>query len=456
MIDSGAGKESYHSRLHVWARNRPRSTRKRAERLWHRTDRAALLILRHAEKLRCCGWIRLSGPICLIRQQPHFMHRLSRARIFLFVDTAQRAPPCSGWGYIPARGTSPRIHTRGAAPPQPPPHSAARPRRTLPAAAARSPRPLPSSALACPPRPSLPFPQREAAPPPRRSPRPPAAAWAAGSAPGGAEERAGGRTPLPARAAPHRSGTREGRAGRGGAAEGWGGRRGARGPGSHWARAGRVSPATGPAPRGRAASPVPPFPSLPSPVWGSPSPRPAPPRHGRGGRPLPSAPLSRPRLGVRGWERGGEAPARPGSPPPSPPHSTQQWSSETRRRWFSSSLPLLLPLLRRGLQESTLRSQAARRGERGPRGPRPWARTRSCWRPPARGMWLWWRNSCLGGKEGSWAVDPELFPCPACWGRGTIPRQALGLSPLFLTITIAPLILIPIPVSLIVRINGSL
>lgn len=203
------------------------------------------------------------------------MPRLSRARIFLFVDTAQRAPPCSGWGYIPARGTSPRTHTRGAAPPQPPPHSAARPRRTLPAAAARSPRPLPSSALACPPRPSLPFPQREAAPPPRRSPGPPAAAWAAGSAPGGAEERAGGRTPLPARAAPHRSGTREGRAGRGG--RGLGRAEGGTRPGQPLSARRARLPSNGPGSSGphRLPRPALPFPSLARVRVAVPPPRPA-------------------------------------------------------------------------------------------------------------------------------------------------------------------------------------
>ncbi|XP_070110197.1 ankyrin repeat and sterile alpha motif domain-containing protein 1B isoform X16 [Equus przewalskii] len=29
-------------------------------------------------------------------------------------------------------------------------------------------------------------------------------------------------------------------------------------------------------------------------------------------------------------------------------------------------------------------------------------------------MWLWWRNSCLAGKEGSWAVDPDPCPCLIC------------------------------------------
>lgn len=47
-------------------------------------------------------------------------------------------------------------------------------------------------------------------------------------------------------------------------------------------------------------------------------------------------------------------------------------------------------------------------------GERLWGRTRSCWKLLALAMWLWWRNSCLGGKEGSWAVDPDPCPCLIC------------------------------------------
>lgn len=47
-------------------------------------------------------------------------------------------------------------------------------------------------------------------------------------------------------------------------------------------------------------------------------------------------------------------------------------------------------------------------------GERLWGRTRSCWKLLALEMWLWWRNSCLAGKEGSWAVDPDPCPCLIC------------------------------------------
>lgn len=47
-------------------------------------------------------------------------------------------------------------------------------------------------------------------------------------------------------------------------------------------------------------------------------------------------------------------------------------------------------------------------------GERLWGRTRSCWKLLALAMWLWWRNSCLGGKEGSWAADPDPCPCLIC------------------------------------------
>lgn len=45
---------------------------------------------------------------------------------------------------------------------------------------------------------------------------------------------------------------------------------------------------------------------------------------------------------------------------------------------------------------------------------RLWGRTRSSWKLLALEMWLWWRNSCLAGKEGSWAVDPDPCPCLVC------------------------------------------
>lgn len=45
---------------------------------------------------------------------------------------------------------------------------------------------------------------------------------------------------------------------------------------------------------------------------------------------------------------------------------------------------------------------------------RLWGRTRNCWKLLALGMWLWWRNSWLAGKEGSWAVDLDLFLYPTC------------------------------------------
>lgn len=47
-------------------------------------------------------------------------------------------------------------------------------------------------------------------------------------------------------------------------------------------------------------------------------------------------------------------------------------------------------------------------------GERLWGRTRSCWKLLVLAMWLWWRNSYLAGKEGSWVVDPDLCPCLIC------------------------------------------